>query len=81
MDTKSILLIVVCTFICLIVLERVWYEYVSPSRRGVFRRKYAHTDQVLCTLREGETIVGVRQESGRLCFYVSNQCKDEKEYE
>jgi hypothetical protein len=63
-------LTVVGMFILLILLERLWNEFRSHWRRRVILRKYAHTEQIVFTLHAGETIVGVREEKGALCFYV-----------
>ena len=62
--------IVVCIFILLGILEFLWDELRSHQRRRVILRKYAHTEKILFTLKEGETIVGVLEEQKTLCFYI-----------
>ena len=80
MAIEELLLLVAGLFICLIALERVWDEYRSRWRRRVYLRKYAHTDQGLFALSEGETIVGVLEEKHDLCFYVTRDGRDGTEY-
>ena len=68
-------------FVFLILLERLCREVRSSWKRRVILQRYAHTEQVLFALKEGETIVAVKQEQNTLSFMVSNQSKGEKEYE
>jgi hypothetical protein len=81
MGFEKLLLLVACTLICLIALERAWYEYISPLRRRIILRKSAHTEKLAFALNEGETIVGVMVEKYDLCFYVGRDTSNNTGYE
>ena len=78
-DRFAILLVGI--FVFLILLEQWCRELRSPWKRRLILRRDAHTEQVLFALKEGETIVAVKQEQNTLCFMVSNHSKDEQESE
>jgi hypothetical protein len=65
----------------LLLLERLCHELRSSWKRRVILRRYEHTEKPLFALGEGQTIIGVKEEQNKLCFYVANQTKDGKEYE
>jgi hypothetical protein len=69
------------TFAFVIILERLCYELRTNWKRRVILRRYAHTEKLLFSLSEGETIVGVTEEQNTLYFHVANHTKGEKEYE
>ena len=78
-DEFSIMLVGI--FVSLILLERLCRELRSNGKRRLILRRYAHTEQVGFALKEGETIMAVKQEQNTLCFMVGNYRKDEQEYE
>ena len=78
-DSLNICLVGTC--ILLFLLVSLGYEVRSSWKRRVILRRYAHTERGLFALKEGETIVAVKQELNTLCFMVSNYSKDEQEYE
>ena len=75
-DEFSIMLVGI--FVFLILLERLCREVRSNWKRRLILRRYAHTEQVGFALKEGETIMAVKQEQNTLCFMVGNYRKDEQ---
>jgi hypothetical protein len=65
----------------LLLFERLCAELGPLWKRRVILRRHEHTEKIMFTLGEGQTIIGVKEEQNKLCFYVANQTKDGKEYE
>ena len=78
-DSFTVFLVGACIFLLLLV--SLANKVRSNLKRRLILRRYAHTEQVGFALKEGETIMAVKQEQNTLCFMVGNHNKDEQEYE
>jgi hypothetical protein len=72
---------VILTLIGVVVDSPLAYLYGKYRRRTKIMHTSTQPAQIHFALQEGQTLIGVRDTSKAMCFYIGNDAAEEKLYE